>query len=51
MINDEITAYTLKVVFLIKENKGVMLEIALISTNQRPVFIHCSERFQTILII
>ena len=58
MINDEITAYNslsvalkLKGFFLIKENKGVIFEIALISTSQRPVFFHCSERFQTILII
>ena len=40
-----------KVFFLIKKNKGVKHDIAVISTNQRPVFIHCSERFQTILII
>ena len=40
----------LKVFFVIKENI-VILGIALISTNQRPVFIHCSERFQIILII
>ena len=37
---------------LVKKSKTlVILGIALISTNQRPVFIHCSERFQTILII
>ena len=41
----------LKGFFCIKENKGVILGIAIISTNQRPVFIHCTERFQTILII
>ena len=33
----------LKGFFLIKENKGFMLEIISKSTNQRPVFIHCSE--------
>ena len=30
---------------------GVILGIALISTNQRPAFIHCPEKVQTILII
>ena len=40
-----------KGLFFMKENIGVILGIALISTNQRPVFIHCSERFQTILIL
>ena len=34
------TTVALKGFFLIKENKGVILEIALISTNQRPVSIH-----------
>ena len=42
---------TLEYFFVIKENIGVILVIELLSTNQRPVCIHCSERFQTILII
>ena len=53
MINDKIRAFKSGPLrfFLIKENVGVIFGIALISTNQRPVFIHCAERFQTILII
>ena len=40
-----------RILFFIKENIGVILGITLTSTNQRPLFIHCSDRFQTILII
>ena len=51
--SDEIRANTVTLIgfFCIKENIRVTLRIPLISTNQRPVFIHCRERFQTILII
>ena len=54
IILDEIITYnsdSYRILFLIKENIGVILGITLISNNQRPVFIHCSDRFQTILII
>ena len=41
----------IKYVLYQRKNVGVILVIALISTNQRPAFIHCQESFQTILII
>ena len=53
IIGDEIITYNSECyrIFFIKENIGLILGITLISTNQRPEFIHCSDRFQTILII
>ena len=54
IIADEIITYnsdSYRIFFFIKENIGVILGITLISTNQRPEFIHCSDRLQTILII
>ena len=51
MIKLQPITIALKGFLLNKENKEVILEIVLILTNQRPVLIHCSERFQTILII
>ena len=53
IVNDKIITYnsSSNMIFFIKGNIRVILEIALLSTNQRPVFINCSEKFQTILII